>query len=94
MARYLIGTAITLKGTVRKNQPADKFRKLLIRQKIPFSERELHPLNDRIDLELKNDGWTQKRRTHGNVVRPSYLERTHITTLTAVEFTFDDCFEL
>ena len=90
MARYLIGTALTQKGTVRKNQPADAFRKLLLRQKIPFSERVLDPMKDRIDLELKNECWDRKRGTSFTGVLPTYRQRTHVPDWPVTEFTFHD----
>ena len=89
MARYLIGTALTNKGTVRKQQPADKFRKLLIRQKTPFTERGLYPMMDSIDSELKNFCW-DRRRFRFNVQIKSYRMSTDVTQWPATEFTFDE----
>ena len=83
MARYLIGTALTLKGTVKKNQPADKFRKLLIRQKIPFTERELPPMHDRIDLELKDPRWNGLSYKPGGLI-------SALCEHPATEFTFEN----
>ena len=89
MARYLIGTALTNRGTVKKQQPADKFRKLLIRQKIPFTERGLDPMMDNIDVELKNGEW----EAFGYMFMGrfnSYRKNTCIQQWPATEFTFDE----
>lgn len=90
MARYLIGTALTLKGTVRKRQPADVFRRLLLRQKIPFSERQLDPMRDNIDAELKNEGWDHKRKMWNGSKLPSYRKRSVVQDWPVTEFIFDD----
>ena len=96
MARYIIGTKLTLKGEPTKAQPADKFRKLLIRQKIPFIEKILDPINDRIDLLLKNERWDRLRETnyfHGNLINkilPTYRQLSVIDKYKAYEFIFDD----
>ena len=94
MARYLIGTALTLKGVPKKRQPADKFRKLLIRQKIPFTERGLDPLVDRIDLELKNGAWDQYWRKLAYEPSKSWRQFTRVYEFRAIEFTFDDAWTL
>ena len=91
MARYLIGTALKKDGTHKKAQPADKFRKLLIRQKIPFTERHLHPMNDRIDLELKDPAWDEVREKGWNNLQYTYRrEISDLTNHPAIEFIFDD----
>ena len=89
MARYLIGTALTNKGTVRKQQPSDKFRKLLIRQKIPFTERGLDPMVDNIDVELTDGAWEARGYMFMGRFN-SYRKNTQIQQWPAIEFTFDD----
>ena len=93
MARYIIGTKLTLKGEPTKAQPADKFRKLLIRQKIPFIEKILDPINDRIDLLLKDESWDRLRETNYfrvNKILPTYRQLSVIDQFKAYEFIFDD----
>lgn len=90
MARYLIGTAFTQTGRIKKHQPADKFRKLLLQQKISFRERLLDPMHDRIDLELKNKCWDREQKTFFRKKLPTYRERTSVDLYPAYEFTFDE----
>lgn len=90
MARYLISTALKKNGAFLKNQPADRFRKMLIRQKIAFTERELCPLRDRIDLELQSGDWDRPRRSFRNVPQATYRERSQIQFLPTTEFIFDN----
>lgn len=87
MARYLIGPSFTKAGKPLKTQKSDLFRKLLIRQKIPFTERFIQVTPE----ELQNEDWDRPARVwlKGKHVM-SYREYSGLKLQLATEFTFDD----
>lgn len=91
MARYLISMAYTKKGTPKKQQPADRFRRLLVKQKIKFTETALDPLHDRLGQYLLGPCWDAPRKNRKTgAPLPTLRSTTPIAQQPATLFEWDE----
>ena len=90
MARYLIAEKFYKNGKPLKVQPADKFRKMLVKQGIVFTERVFSPASEKT---LENECWDRRRQeTEWDGIPVggpfTFREQSKIQELVCTEFTF------